>query len=147
MALTATGFALLAKTVWPYYFVEVFIFGTIWAFGRWKVSEKPVRLVSLPLAICVYGLVAEIGSDPDLTQSQMAIEGAAMFVMVGLTAAWIVWHAGGPRAERPGMVAAPAPFQGGWNSKKKPASSRRSGRLGRSRRAAASVPSPPPPGA
>ena len=112
MALTATGFALLAKTVWPYYFVEVFIFGTIWAFGRWKVSEKPVRLVFLPLAICVYGLVAEIGSDPDLTQPQMAIEGAAMFVMVGLTAAWIVWHAGGPRAERAGMVAAPAPFQG-----------------------------------
>jgi hypothetical protein len=112
MALTSAGFALLAKTVWPYYFVEVYIFGTVWAFARWRPAENPVRLVFFPLAISVYGLVAEIGSAEGLPANLVAIEGAGMFVMVALTTAWIAVLAAGPREARPGMVASPTPFQG-----------------------------------
>lgn len=111
MALTSASFAALAKTVWPYYFAEVFIFGTVWAFGRWKTSENPVRLVLLPLAVSTYGLIGEIGSDKGLTANLVTLEGAAMFVMVGLTVVWIAWLAAEPRAREAGMVAAAAPLQ------------------------------------
>ena len=112
MALTSASFALLAKTVWPYYFAEVFVFGTVWAFGRWRTSENPVRLVLLPLAVTVLGLIAEIGSEDGLPAGQVALEGAAMFAMGGLVALWVAWLARGPRTAGTGMAGVPAPFQG-----------------------------------
>jgi hypothetical protein len=111
MALTAASFTLLAKTVWPYYFVEVFVLGTVWSFGRWRVTESPARLVLLPLAIATFGLIAEIGSEDGLASNLVAIEGAAMFVMVGLIALWVAWVGGEPRQREAGMVGAPAPLR------------------------------------
>lgn len=101
MTLTSACFALFAKTVWPYYLTEVFVFGSVWAFGRWTAEENPLRLVFLPLAISVYGLVAEIGSEQGIGQDLVDIEGGCMFVLLGLTAAWIAWRAGGTRQADP----------------------------------------------
>jgi hypothetical protein len=103
MTLTAACFALFAKTVWPYYLTEVFVFGSVWAFGRWSTDENPVRLAFLPLAISVYALVAEIGSEQGIGQYLVDVEGGCMFALLGLTAAWVAWRAGGPRRpEQPG---------------------------------------------
>src|SRR4029077_11656247 len=93
MTLSSASFALLAKTVLPYYLFEVFVFGTVWAFGRWKPADGVVRLVFLPLAISIFGMVAEVGSEQGLVNRLVQLEGASMFVMLGLTAAWIVWMA------------------------------------------------------
>jgi hypothetical protein len=91
MTLSSASFALLAKTVWPYYFFEVFVFGTVWAFGRWRPADGIVRLVFLPLAISVFGMVAEIGSEQGLATRLVQLEGASMFAMLSLTVAWITW--------------------------------------------------------
>ncbi|HZQ49274.1 MAG TPA: hypothetical protein VFB69_03100 [Candidatus Dormibacteraeota bacterium] len=111
MAFTAASFTLFAKTVWPYYFVEVFIFGTVWAFGRWQVTESPVRLGLLPLAVSTFGLVGEIGSEEGLAQNLVQVEGVAMFTMIALTMLWAAWVAGEPRERKAGMVGAPAPLR------------------------------------
>jgi len=111
MSLTSASFALLAKTVWPYYFAEVFVFGAIWSFGRWKTTENPVRLALYPLAIATFGLVGELGSEDGLPASAVSFEGGAMFVMVILTALWVAWLAAEPRTRQAGMVAVPASFQ------------------------------------
>jgi len=114
MTLTAASFALLAKTVWAYYFFEVFVFGTVWAFGRWQKSEGVVRLVLLPIAISIFGLVAEAGSAPDLTPRLVAVEGAGMFAMLGLTIVWILWLSGVSGMRKTGIAEAPAPLQEVW---------------------------------
>jgi hypothetical protein len=111
MALTSTSFALLAKTVWPYYFAEVCLFGTIWSFGRWKVTERPIRLALLPIAVTTFGLIAELGTEDGLAPNLVSLEGGAMFVMVTLTALWVAWLAAEPRPREAGMVAVPAPLQ------------------------------------
>jgi hypothetical protein len=92
MTLSSASFALLAKTVWPYYMFEVFVFGTVWAFGRWQAADGVVRLVFVPLAISVFGMVAEVGSEQGLATRLVQLEGACMFAMLSLTAAWIIWR-------------------------------------------------------
>jgi len=90
MALTSAAFAMLAKTVWPYYFLELYILGSVWAFGTWRPQDGVVRLVLLPIAVSVFGLIAEIGSEQYLPLTLARIEGAAMFVMLALMIAWIM---------------------------------------------------------
>ena len=90
MALTSAAFAMLAKTVWPYYFLELYILGSVWAFGTWRPQDGVVRLVLLPIAVSVFGLIAEIGSEQYLPLTLGRIEGAAMFVMLALMIAWIM---------------------------------------------------------
>jgi len=92
MTISSASFALLAKTVWPYYMFEVFVFGTVWAFGRWKAADGVVRLVFVPLAISILGMIAEIGSEKGLLTRLVQLEGASMFAMLSLTAAWIIWR-------------------------------------------------------
>jgi len=91
MTLTSTAFAMLAKTVWPYYFLEVFILGSVWAFGTWRSQDGVVRLVLLPVAVSVFGLIAEIGSEQNLPLPLVRIEGGAMFVMLVLMIGWMMW--------------------------------------------------------
>ena len=93
LTLASAGFAMLAKTVWPYYFFEPYVFGTVWAIGSWQPASGLIKLGLPALAFSVFGLVAEIGSDPILTPIQVQIEGAGMFAMLGLTAVWIAWNA------------------------------------------------------
>jgi hypothetical protein len=94
MALTGMCFALLAKTVWAYYLFEAFVFGTVWSFGRWRVEDGAVRLAFLPVALSAFGMLAEIGSEPDLETNLVSLEGAAMFVLLVLTASWMLWMEG-----------------------------------------------------
>jgi len=107
MTLTASAFAMLAKTVWPYYFLEVYIFGSVWVFGTWQAQHGVVRLVLLPIAVTVFGLIAEIGSEQYLPLTLVRIEGAAMFVMLALMIGWIVWFAAREPAS-PAGIATPA---------------------------------------
>jgi hypothetical protein len=110
MTLSSASFALLAKTVWPYYLFEVFVFGTVWAFGRWRPADGAVRLVFLPLAISVFGMVAEVGSEQGLPTRLVQLEGASMFAMLGLTAAWIVWMSTAGARREAGISAAAPPL-------------------------------------
>jgi hypothetical protein len=103
MTLSSASFALLAKTVWPYYFFEVFVFGTVWAFGRWKPADGVVRLVFVPLAISIFGMIAEIGSEQGLATRLVQVEGAAMFAMLAVSAAWIAWMASADRGREAGI--------------------------------------------
>ncbi len=97
MTVSSASFALLAKTVWPYYMFEVFVFGTVWAFGTWKAPEGVVRLILLPLAVSIFAMVAETGPEQGLPPRLVAVEGAGMFVMLTLTVAWMIWLSGGTR--------------------------------------------------
>jgi len=90
MALTASCLVLLAKTVWPYYLMEAYVLGTIWAFGRWRAGDGLVALLLPPVAITALGWLAEFGSTPGLRPGPVAVEGAAMFILLG---AWMVWLA------------------------------------------------------
>lgn len=93
MTATAAAFALLAKTVWPYYLFEMFVFGTIWAAGTWRTNYGVVRLVLIPLALSIFVLIAEIGSATNLPLDEVRTEGAAMFVLLSLTLGWVLWFA------------------------------------------------------
>jgi len=110
MALSSASFAMLAKTVWAYYLFEVFVFGTVWAFGRWKPADGIVRLVLVPIAISMLGLLAEIGSEQGLATNLVQLEGAGMFAALGLTASWMLWVAGGGGRPDAGISSAPVPL-------------------------------------
>jgi hypothetical protein len=90
MALSSACLALLGKTVWPYYLMEVYVFGTVWAIGRWRAEQGLFALLLPPVAISVLGLLAEYGSTPGLQPVPVAAEGVAMFVLLG---AWMLWTA------------------------------------------------------
>ena len=111
MALTSASFALLAKTVWPYYFFEVFVLATVWAFGRWRPADGIIRLVMPSIAISTLGLLAEVGSEQGLPDFLVGVEGGGMFVLLGLTAAWMVWMAGQFRPRPAGIAGAAAALQ------------------------------------
>jgi hypothetical protein len=90
MALTASCLALLAKTVWPYYLMEAYVFATVWAVGRWRSGDGWFAFLLAPVAISLLGVLAEIGSTPGLSPGPVAIEGVAMFILLG---AWVLWTA------------------------------------------------------
>ncbi|MFI5282955.1 MAG: hypothetical protein ACHQ0J_07480 [Candidatus Dormibacterales bacterium] len=115
MTLTSAAFVLFAKTVWPYYFFELFVLATIWTFGRWRRADGPVRLALAPIAITILGMIAELGPIPGQGTRLVAAEGGGMFVMVGLTAIWLAWMArrspdapGSRGNEQPAEAAGPA---------------------------------------
>ncbi len=108
MTVTAAAFAMLAKTVWPYYFLEVYILGCVWAFGTWRARDGALRLVLVPIAVSVFGLIAEIGSEQYLPLTLVRIEGAAMFVMLALLIVWIMWFAQREPAAPPAGIATTA---------------------------------------
>jgi hypothetical protein len=93
LAITAAGFALLAKTVWPYYFLEVYVFTAVWAFSR-----RPARwwqLAGPPVLVSALAILAEGGVTANLAPELTRLEGSAMFVLVGTAmvalAAVAVW--------------------------------------------------------
>lgn len=96
LALTAASFALLAKTVWPYYFFEVFVFGTVWAVGRWRPNHGVPALILPPVVASVFGIIGEFGSTRGLARPAVEAEGVAMFCLLGATMALAIWTASGP---------------------------------------------------
>ena len=95
MSLTSASFVLLAKTVWPYYFFELFVLATVWAAGTWRQEDGIARLLLAPTAISTLGIVAEISSPTGFVPAPVRIEGLAMFVMLGLLMVWTIWEARG----------------------------------------------------
>ena len=83
LALAAACFALLAKTVWPYYFLEIYVFTTIWAAGQTAMATRKLRILLPPLAVVALGLLAEGGVTPGLSGAAVRVEGVAMFVLLG----------------------------------------------------------------
>jgi hypothetical protein len=81
LALTAACFALLAKTVWPYYFFEVYIFSGVWALGRARASM--VSQVAPIVIVSALGLFAEVGSAPNQPDGLVRFEAIAMFILLG----------------------------------------------------------------
>jgi len=81
LALTAASFALLAKTVWPYYFLEVYVFSAIWALGRARASKA--ALISPLVVVSALGLFAEVGSAPNQSESLVHLEAGVMFGLLG----------------------------------------------------------------
>jgi hypothetical protein len=88
MALTASCLALLAKTVWPYYLMEAYVFGTVWSIGRWRSAEGFLALLLAPVAITALGGLAELGSTPGLRPGPVEVEGVLMFVLLGALMLW-----------------------------------------------------------
>ena len=95
MSLTSASFALLAKTVWPYYFFEVFVLATIWVAGTWRQEDGIARLVMAPIAISTLAIVADVTSPyGGLAPAPVRVEGVAMFFLLGLLVVWTIWEAG-----------------------------------------------------
>jgi uncharacterized membrane protein len=97
LALTAAAFCLLAKTVWPYYFVEVYVFATIWAFARPGTPAGRLWRVIPVLALTGMALLAEGGVTANLPLSLIRLEGTTMFVCLGGGMLWVARLAVRPR--------------------------------------------------
>ncbi|MFN2568496.1 MAG: hypothetical protein ABR564_02710 [Candidatus Dormibacteria bacterium] len=89
LAISAMCFPLFAKTVWPYYLLDVYVLFTIWAVGAWR---RPLArgwyvpwLVPGLLTAC--GLTAELGVTTSLDAVWRRLEGLAMFAVLGSLAA------------------------------------------------------------
>lgn len=99
VTLTAASFVLLAKTVWPYYLMEIYVFATVWAAGTWRPKSGWWRLVLPPVAIAALGALAEFGSTPHLARDAVMLEGVAMFVLLGAFFLWLLTAASGEPAQ------------------------------------------------
>ncbi len=88
LALSAAAFALLAKTVWPYYFLEVYIFSAVWALGRR--GSTWLALVAPLVAVSTLDQLAEVGSATHQTPTLVHAEGLGMFLLLGGAMAWLV---------------------------------------------------------
>jgi hypothetical protein len=88
LALTALTLPLLAKSVWPYYFLDVYVFGAVWWLGQTSPLAFGRRLLgaTLPLVASIGTLVTEyeIGA----TDARIRLpEGVAMGVLLAVLAA------------------------------------------------------------
>jgi len=82
LALSAVSFPLLAKTVWPYYLLDVYILATVWALGSWhRRTVRGMRVAWLvPALITGCGLTAELGVTATLAPVWRRAESAGMFI-------------------------------------------------------------------
>lgn len=100
MGLTSACFVLLAKTVWPYYFFEVFVLATIWAAGTWRQEAGIARLALVPLAVSIMSIVSEIGSPGGVAPPPLRVGDVAIFFMLGLFVLWTIREAGSAHGSR-----------------------------------------------
>lgn len=85
LALTALALPLLAKSVWPYYFLDAYLFGAIWWLGRPRplAVGRSITGAAIPLIATVGTLLTEyeMGS----TDWPLRLrEGVAMGVVIGI---------------------------------------------------------------
>ena len=110
LAVSAACLPLLAKSVWPYYLVDPYIFATIWWLGRpgtaldWRVA-CPVLLAACAVLLAVH---------PPLATGAKTAVGVATSTAVALVIAlilgdWFVARDGRHRSDRRGLGWAPAP--------------------------------------
>jgi hypothetical protein len=77
LALTALALPLLAKSVWPYYFLDAYVFGAVW----WLGQANPLALVGRLLGASI-PLIAVLGTL--LTEYEMGVNTARIRVAEGV---------------------------------------------------------------
>jgi len=85
LALTALTLPLLAKNVWPYYFLDVYVFGSVWWLGQARPMAWGRRLVgaTLPLIASIATFLTEY--EMGATDGRIRLpEGVAMGVILTL---------------------------------------------------------------
>jgi hypothetical protein len=83
LALTALALPLLAKSVWPYYFLDAYVFGAVWWLGQAGPLAWGRRLIgaALPLMASLGTLVTEYEMGTSARQVLLP-EGVAMGVVL-----------------------------------------------------------------
>jgi hypothetical protein len=110
LALTSASFCLLAKTVWPYYLVEVYVFTAVWTFThRAPLQGRLWRVIPL-LAPTALALLAEGGATVNMSVGLVRLEGLTMFLLLAASMLWLaivaVWPGGSGRQEGAASTAA-----------------------------------------
>jgi hypothetical protein len=105
LALTALTLPLLAKSVWPYYFLDAYVFGAVWWLGQADPLAFGRRLIgaAIPLIASVGTLLTEyemgFGPGPIRLREGVAIGVVLAVLMVALG---IRLRRRGPQPERAG---------------------------------------------
>jgi hypothetical protein len=79
LALTALTLPLLAKSVWPYYFLDAYVFGAIWWLGRpgRLALRRGLIAAAVPIIATLGTLLTEYQMGP-IAQRNRLVEGVAM---------------------------------------------------------------------
>jgi hypothetical protein len=91
LALTALTLPLLAKSVWPYYFLDAYVFGAVWWLGQTSAVAWGRRLlgVAIPLIAIIGTLLTEYEMEAT-TQRVRLDEGVAMGVVLSVLSIAVV---------------------------------------------------------
>jgi uncharacterized membrane protein len=91
LALTALALPLLAKSVWPYYFLDAYLFGAVWWLGQAGALVWGRRLIGavVPLIAIIGTLLTEYEMDAGAGRIRLN-EGVAMGAVVALLAVALV---------------------------------------------------------
>jgi hypothetical protein len=91
LALTALTLPLLAKSVWPYYFLDVYVFGSVWWLGQAGALAWGRRLigVAVPLVAIIGTLLTEYEMEATTFRIRLD-EGVAMGVILSVLAVALV---------------------------------------------------------
>jgi len=92
LAVTAAAYALLVKTMWPYYLVEVYVLILVWAAARPGVMTRSLRYLPAALVAILAG-IGEIGVLPNQSLRIIQAEGVLMFCALGALTLWTAWRA------------------------------------------------------
>jgi hypothetical protein len=90
LALTALTLPLLAKSVWPYYFLDAYVFGTIWWLGQNDLLAVRRGLVgvALPLVATIGTLLTEVEMSAGAGRIRL-LEGSGMGVVLAAISALV----------------------------------------------------------
>jgi hypothetical protein len=90
LALTALTLPLLAKSVWPYYFLDAYVFGTIWWLGQTDLLAVRRGLVgvALPLVATIGTLLTEVEMSAGAGRIRL-LEGSGMGVVLAAISALV----------------------------------------------------------
>jgi hypothetical protein len=88
LAVTAASYALLAKTMWPYYLVEVYVLTLVWLAGRRGALSAAARYAPAAL-VTALAAVGEIGVLANQSQTLIRVEALFMVVVLGGLTVWI----------------------------------------------------------
>jgi hypothetical protein len=83
LALTALALPLLAKSVWPYYFLDAYVFGSVW----WLGQAEPLALRRHLLGVAI-PLIAVLGTL--LTEYEMPASGAHIRLLEGVVMGFLL---------------------------------------------------------
>ena len=92
LALTALALPLLAKSVWPYYYLDAYVFGAVWLLGQAEPLALRRRLVGITVPlVAVLGTFLTEYEMPSSAARTRLVEGVAMGLILSvLTVALVV---------------------------------------------------------